>query len=592
MKFENQGAELWDKSLPSHLRHPLKPQSLPGLTRDLSDIAEINTTINHNSDILADHDESAGEEDEEEAERIANARISNEDDYQLTTQTFSTTNRKRSRYENMNSANSFSKRRTLSNNFSSNYNSDILGSEDSTGFTDTPSEAFQADRAVCPPTSPPYLSSEPNELIDIEGPLLTSSPQAEVMDHPSEEIGEDGEEGNYQNRSQQMVNFNVDKFNRLGAYLSSDPILEDYTVNAFNTLISRAYDENNGKIDVENWSLRKIPDTIGDLKDLVISTKANVVKPAEIELYAAKNMLKTLPPELFDVDNCTVLSLRHNRIRKVPDNISNLKILKSFNISINEIQVLPYQITKLQNLENFILRPNPYLIELKDQDIQTYYQINKSSRIKDQRRFISQIKWTDPNLTRHLLSSMSRTSSSIQQQPTSQRDTYEHIMSKDKLTLSLISQVPKLSELALRNVGKYAPTYKETQDWKEEMEVGLQLKVTKAFQKRVFGEKCAVCEILTVDPVAKCLEWWDFKGQELIPIRLNFCSGRCVGKWMKVIEEDREAFGNSRHDIEDDGERNAFLQQQEDRFHNLNSRTSSSGNQDEEDDPMVFDAVF
>ncbi|KAH3684663.1 hypothetical protein WICPIJ_004379 [Wickerhamomyces pijperi] len=510
--------------------------SAPLLTKNLSVIAEVNTSFcEPNSDAIANY---SSEEDNEDEQMEGNKRIVQADDYESTITPFLNPMKRQRYFEDSHTfAHSSTKRRSTLG-----YSSSVFGSEDtefnSSTFGSTAAfvgNSYSKSKIHVLPSSPPVYPGGGDDYAEDEGendaPLLTSSPRND-HEESEEEEGEEEEET--------AINFNIDEYHHIGAYYSSDPIEDtthqkEDTTQLFNRLISEAFDTNSAKIKADGLYLRKVPETIGDLKDLVITTKDHVIKPAEIELYLGKNELKILPPRLFELENCIVLSLRQNRLKRIPDNISNLHKLKSCNFSVNEIQVLPSQILKLTHLDNFIVRPNPYLIELKDQVVSSYYQINPESPSKDQRRYISQIKWTE---------SQSVKPAAVEHDHDYNDDNYTQIMTKDKTQLSQLSQVPKLSELCLRQIGNYAPTKREITEWKETLPVQLQLKATKALQKRVFGMKCAICDHLTIDPVAKCLEWWDFKGEKLIPIRLNFCCGGCVAKWIQGVESERNGLFN------------------------------------------------
>ncbi|EME80480.1 uncharacterized protein MYCFIDRAFT_216239 [Pseudocercospora fijiensis CIRAD86] len=84
-----------------------------------------------------------------------------------------------------------------------------------------------------------------------------------------------------------------------------------------------------------------------------------------IKLFLAKNSLTSLPPELFSLENLTVLSLRSNELTEIPPGIARLKKLKELNISGNRIQCLPWELLDLiccrDGHTTVNIRPNPLL---------------------------------------------------------------------------------------------------------------------------------------------------------------------------------------------------------------------------------------
>lgn len=58
---------------------------------------------------------------------------------------------------------------------------------------------------------------------------------------------------------------------------------------------------------------------------------------SKLELYLAKNSLKTYPSALFEVTNIVVLSLRENGIRELPPAIGHLRNLRELNVAQNAL---------------------------------------------------------------------------------------------------------------------------------------------------------------------------------------------------------------------------------------------------------------
>ena len=82
----------------------------------------------------------------------------------------------------------------------------------------------------------------------------------------------------------------------------------------------------------------------------------------KLKIFLASNSLTTLPEELFNLKNLTVLSLRGNKLRELPPAIGRLHKLTELNISQNSLQYLPFEILDLfsdtSRLQSFQIHPN------------------------------------------------------------------------------------------------------------------------------------------------------------------------------------------------------------------------------------------
>ncbi|KAI6101324.1 hypothetical protein F5141DRAFT_1066054 [Pisolithus sp. B1] len=81
-----------------------------------------------------------------------------------------------------------------------------------------------------------------------------------------------------------------------------------------------------------------------------------------LQLYLSGNKISSLPPELFTLQNLSVLSLRSNQLTYLPGDICRLKNLKELNISLNRLTYLPWEIRDMK-LDKLLLYPNPFLPE-------------------------------------------------------------------------------------------------------------------------------------------------------------------------------------------------------------------------------------
>jgi len=403
------------------------------------------------------------------------------------------------------------------------------------------------------PSSPPInlrdsIESSPTKELN-DDTLFTSQAtmivqdQDQGQDQDQDQMVEDEDEDSQD--SDDTIDFNINNLNRVRGYISSDFLQEDdgYKIDIeelnfkARTIIAQAIEDGNPKIRLDHLGLKTLPDDIEDLKNMVcVGSNGNIEIP-QIEVYASHNKLRVLPPTFFDVSNVTVLSLRHNRMKKLTGKISKLTKLTDLSIASNELKVLPYQILKLKNLTNFLVRPNPNLWELKDQDEDFAIEVANESESEEliTKRFVSRIKWSDIPV---------QCSSQLTKPALNDRDMVEKL-----------SPVPKLSELSLRVISRYKVSLSETKMWKRNVPTYMQKMIAKAIQKGAYEETCSVCEIVTVNSIAKSLEWWDIKSQKLVPLVRKFCCGNCVKRWLDEIDESVEKFHGGNRSIQGSGDR-------------------------------------
>lgn len=158
--------------------------------------------------------------------------------------------------------------------------------------------------------------------------------------------------------------------------------------------LRRPFDTGIGYVDLSSQQLKSIPSSIGDLSGFFNTpevseqtmfsgrTLARVnTEPSRtrsfgrtqsivdsgkqrhlLQLYLSGNKISYLPPQLFTLQNLSVLSLRGNRLTYLPGEICRLKNLKELNISLNRLTYLPWEIRDM-NLDKLLVYPNPFLSE-------------------------------------------------------------------------------------------------------------------------------------------------------------------------------------------------------------------------------------
>lgn len=90
----------------------------------------------------------------------------------------------------------------------------------------------------------------------------------------------------------------------------------------------------------------------------------------EIKLFLAKNELVSLPTELWNLGNITVLSLRNNELTDMPPYVFRLRNLQELNIAGNQLKWLPWELLDLMTPQNrklvqLHLSPNPFIQPLE-----------------------------------------------------------------------------------------------------------------------------------------------------------------------------------------------------------------------------------
>ncbi|KAK4615420.1 hypothetical protein CLAFUW4_10255 [Fulvia fulva] len=143
-----------------------------------------------------------------------------------------------------------------------------------------------------------------------------------------------------------------------------------------NDIVQRCVETGKESVDLSELGLRAIsPATLQPLHQLIRPSHINSTEPPSedefsaltpsIKLFLARNALISLPPELFNLENITVLSLRNNELTEIPPCSDRLHKLRELNIGGNNIQYLPWELFHLfdcnGNHNQVTVRPNPLL---------------------------------------------------------------------------------------------------------------------------------------------------------------------------------------------------------------------------------------
>lgn len=297
------------------------------------------------------------------------------------------------------------------------------------------------------------------------------------------------------------ADFGIDQFNRFktSSYIhgtSTDEIEEldahSYSRNSkARDLILQAFEDVSPSVSLEGMGLTEIPEQVKDLENLVIFDPE---WPHQVlhQLYLTNNRLRALNPALFKFTRLNVLSLRQNRIDHIPGAIRHLKNLVDLNISSNRLTYLPPEILDLPRLGTFRAGPNPFEPVFPDA-IKVVH--SENSRQDPCLRYISKVKYFRNE-----------------------------------------GLVPTLKTLCLDTVAKYDVTYRETKSWKRATPKVLHPLIAKAILKANYEEHCNECDTFVVEPHAEVYEWWDILENLKVPVKREFCSGKCALRYEKRLE--------------------------------------------------------
>ena len=102
--------------------------------------------------------------------------------------------------------------------------------------------------------------------------------------------------------------------------------------------------------------MKKIPENIGELRNLK-------------ELNLEKNDINSLPLSFFSLNSLKNLNLGCNRLNALPESIAKLTSLEDLDISLNNLETLPQSITNLKSLIRLNIELNPIISHREGWDL-------------------------------------------------------------------------------------------------------------------------------------------------------------------------------------------------------------------------------
>lgn len=295
-------------------------------------------------------------------------------------------------------------------------------------------------------------------------------------------------------------------------------------------------------LNLDKCGLQSLPDQILDFKDLVIYNKEGQIAPPSLQIFASNNELRSLSPRIFEIRGLSVLTLRGNKIARIPSAIGAATSLRSLNIANNKIKFLPPTILNCDKLEIIRIRPNQLIEANNQKDLREVDAPEGSEFHKYDRylRFVGKLHWITSNKQ---VSGAAVTAIKLARNLSTLQDSEGQFASSDALAnqeqnyiRKRASWVPKLSELSCRTISRYLISRSEILKWRDTTHERVYKQAIKALIHGTNGEVCGCCGNTVVESVAELLEWWDFKDSKLIPIKRSFCSKRCAEVWWAKIE--------------------------------------------------------
>lgn len=348
-------------------------------------------------------------------------------------------------------------------------------------------------RRPLPPSSP-YHDDDDDDEDEPKSELDQSTQDAFLPQSPRPSSALASEIETIQSHASSEADFGIDKFHRFKTFSSQNTAAEGDCIptTAKNAAYERArtrilqcFEDLRTVIDLEHMNLYDIPTEIKDLNSMVIFQYGS--SQFLYQLFLTDNNLTSTCPALYKFTKLNVLGLRQNRLTCIPPCISKLVNLVNLSTSNNRIPFFPWQLLNLDRLEIFRAGPNPLVHP-------SAFEIDLNAKLG--------------SINRHTRTAVSKM----------------NILQSSQSASSL----PSLKALCLNVIARYDVSYQETRSWKAHVPKTFHKVIASAIFKGRFGDHCAECDNIVVEPYAEVYEWWDILQNTSVPFRRQFCCGRCA----------------------------------------------------------------
>jgi len=294
-----------------------------------------------------------------------------------------------------------------------------------------------------------------------------------------------------------------------------------------------------------------------------------------IQLFLYGNLLTSLPSELFNLTNITVLSLRNNSLTEIPSSITRLPKLSELNIAGNQLESLPWELLNmLRSTEDACkvsLRPNPFRVPRLSADAELPSRIDEHENQTDSSSAVSTL-FRELEM-RFMRGRQALNGGDADATPKKKRNSKEQLIflapsriifreSNGAVARSALHQgaedehawevpvldtqyppvseansiAPSLFELALRS----AQISYDLRDVSSELLTDTPSTVARALEQAAHGvefgnERCSTCSKSFVVARAEWLEYWfhgheyyDLSEEKILPFKRKACSWDCA----------------------------------------------------------------
>lgn len=300
--------------------------------------------------------------------------------------------------------------------------------------------------------------------------------------------------------------------------------------------------------------LTKLP----SLHEAPVSENAYFSLQPFLRLYLSNNSLTTLySSELFDLKDLKVLSLRNNKLTRIPEAIRRLTALQVLNVSMNRLDELPWDLLWLLQqgeLKHFTAHPNPFPSINESGPVEWHCQIDKpededdhdelegeaevvdappAAKFRDYEGSPPEDAWTPVHVATGPVSRLDMEGRPLERSASlnaiSAPQSAYKAPSLREVSLRAISKLPGIDQLTDLELTEFPP-------------LAIPL-ITLARQARQEGaQHCSICQREFIVPRAQWTEWWDctphengmkrprVSGEQLkpLPFKRVGCSWACV----------------------------------------------------------------
>ncbi|KAJ5174774.1 uncharacterized protein N7482_000651 [Penicillium canariense] len=338
------------------------------------------------------------------------------------------------------------------------------------------------------------------------------------------------------------------------------------------TVINYCLEKGEDSIDLGNLNLKYLPPgllrplqhltKLPSLREAPISENAYSSLQPFLRIYLSNNSLTTLyTSEIFELKDLKVLTVRNNKLMRIPEAIRKLTALQVLNVSMNRLDELPWDLLWLLQqgeLKHFTAHPNPFPSIEESEIIEWHCQAGETNNGDDgEEAEVEALKAPPPPKFRQYEGS-----------PPADAWATIHVATGPVKRLDMegrpvkysppfnvaaasetASRAPSLREVSLRAISKLDGIDQLTDFELLEFPALVIPLISLARQVRQEGSQhCSICQREFIVPRAQWIEWWDCmpyengmkrpraSGEKLrpLPFKRVSCSWACLPELRRV----------------------------------------------------------